>query len=467
MTDMPVAAKRYAYAVIIVGGVVLALSLLKWSPSSWISFGVYFTLSIIASMVKFTPPGINGTYSVSFLLTLAGIAEFTLPETLIATCAGALIQSLWKVKQRPSTVQVLFSMANLTISTSLCFVIAHSVLVDGLQAYRPAVLALVAAIHFAMSTVLVSGVLALLRGQPLHEVYREWYFWSFPYYLIGAAVVGLLPLSGKVPAPEGWLILMPLLYLVHFYYRLGSDPAPVAASDEPTVGGKLPPVASVYIDAVITCGAMIMIYAGAHWESANLSRFLGYLAMALLAGMYKVRLPRLTSTISVSFVLILVAIAELSYAEAVAISAAVALVQTLWKARRSPKPVRIAFNCASLVVSTSAAYWVCHAVIGPEGWVALPTFLVIATALLFAANSTMVAAVVCLAEGKPMRMIWQQCYFWSFPYYLVGAAASGLMIGTARSAGWPFSFLVLPILTMIYVSYRLHARPKAVAAAHA
>jgi hypothetical protein len=116
------------------------------------------------------------------------------------------------------------------------------------------------------------------------------------------------------------------------------------------------------------------------------------------------------------------------------------------------------------VVSTSAAYWVCRAVIGPDWWVALPAFLVVATVLLFAGNSTMMAAVVCLAEGKPMRTIWQQCYFWSFPYYLVGAAASGVMIGTARSAGWPFSFLVLPILTMIYVSYRLHARPKAVAA---
>src|ERR1700730_1420742 len=184
MTTMPVAARRYAYTVIAVGGVILVLSLRNWSPNSWISFGVYLTLSIIASMVKFTPPVINGTYSVSFLLTLAGIAEFTLPETLIATCAGALIQCLWKVKQRSSAIQVLFSMANLTISTSLCFVIAHSVLVDGLQAYRPAVLALVAAIHFATSTILVSGVLSLLRVQPLHEVYREWDFLFFSFFFI-------------------------------------------------------------------------------------------------------------------------------------------------------------------------------------------------------------------------------------------------------------------------------------------
>ena len=231
MSDMPVAAKRYAYAVITVGGLILALSLLlKWSPNSWISFGVYFTLSIIASMVKFTPPGINGTYSVSFLLTLAGIAEFTLPETLIATCAGALIQSLWKVKQRPSAIQVLFSMANLTISTSLCFVIAHSVLVDGLQAYRPAVLALVAAIHFAMSTVLVSGVLALLRGQPLIGAAVVGLLpLSFPYYLVGAAASGLMIGTAR---SAGWpfsFLVLPILTMIYVSYRLHARPKAVAA----------------------------------------------------------------------------------------------------------------------------------------------------------------------------------------------------------------------------------------------
>ena len=192
----------------------------------------------------------------------------------------------------------------------------------------------------------------------------------------------------------------------------------------------------------------------------------GYLVMALLAGTCKVRLPRLTSTISVSFVIILVAIAELGYAEAIWLSASVAVVQTLWRARRQPKPIRIAFNTANLVLSTSAAFFVCRTVLdlAPSGL--LPVLLMLATALLYASNSAMVAAVLCLAEDKPMRDIWQQCYFWSFPYYLVGAAVSGLMVATVRSAGWPFSFLVLPILTMIYISYRLQtsARPEATCA---
>ena len=74
---MPVAAKRYAYGVIAIGVVVLALSLRNWSSPHLTSFIIYFIFSIAASMVKFTPPGIDGTYSLSFLFTLIGIAEFT------------------------------------------------------------------------------------------------------------------------------------------------------------------------------------------------------------------------------------------------------------------------------------------------------------------------------------------------------------------------------------------------------
>jgi len=34
---------------------------------------------------------------------------------------------------------------------------------------------------------------------------------------------------------------------------------------------------------------------------------------------------------------------------------------------------------------------------------------------------TSVAAVISLTERRSLRKIWSECYFWSFPYYLVGA----------------------------------------------
>ncbi|MGC2060062.1 MAG: HD domain-containing phosphohydrolase, partial [Candidatus Sulfotelmatobacter sp.] len=58
--------------------------------------------------------------------------------------------------------------------------------------------------------------------------------------------------------------------------------------------------------------------------------------------------------------------------------------------------------------------------------------------------------------GKSSRKVWSECYFWSFPYYLVGAAAVGLVGIVNRQAGWETSLLVLPVIYWVYRSYRLY-----------
>src|SRR5260370_16529257 len=88
---MSLAAKVYAYSVIGIGGVILVASLPNGLADQPVSFLIYFTLSVVASMLKFRLPGIEGTYSVSFLFTLIGIPEFTLPYTLVATCVCPVI----------------------------------------------------------------------------------------------------------------------------------------------------------------------------------------------------------------------------------------------------------------------------------------------------------------------------------------------------------------------------------------
>ena len=47
----------------------------------------------MASTLKMRLPGIAGTYSVSFIFILLGIVYFTLPETIVIGCAGALVQT--------------------------------------------------------------------------------------------------------------------------------------------------------------------------------------------------------------------------------------------------------------------------------------------------------------------------------------------------------------------------------------
>jgi hypothetical protein len=449
---MPTSAKHYAYGVILAAGIIVVMTLWQWRPPLTPHFPIYCALAIVSSMLKFRLPGITGTYSPGFLCTLVGIVGFTLPETLAASCAGALVQSLWKAKHRPTIIQVLFNMASLVLSISLCFLIARVAIGYGLDAYRPAVLALLAAVHFFTNTMLVSGVLSLLHGRPLPQVCQEWYRWSFPYYLIGAAIVGLLPVAGHVTTPEQCLIVLPLLYLVHFFATIPTHTHRVMSDHHTTLGLG----ARVYLYAVISIAMLLLASGVLHWHPHNPARFWGYLALAVLAAALKVRLPGLASTLSLSFVVFLVAIVQLTYAETIVIAATATIVQTRWKAQQRPRPVQVAFNAACMVLSVSAPYLACRILLAPMLATSLSAPLFIATTLLYGTNTLLIAGILCLAERRPLRGLWQECYWWSFPYYVVGASAAALMITAAESVVWELSIAVFPLLTLLYITYRVH-----------
>jgi len=153
---------------------------------------------------------------------------------------------------------------------------------------------------------------------------------------------------------------------------------------------------------------------------------------------------------------LLVTIAEMSFPEAVLTSVLVMLVQCLWKPQQRPRLVQVVFNSACLALSTAGAYmvgrwalepWLSHSLVGT---------LAVATLVLYGSNTAMVAVVLALVERKPLGAMWQYCYFWTCPYYLVGAAAAGLIMSACRTAGWPNSLLALPLMALVYVSYRVH-----------
>ena len=80
----------------------------------------------------------------------------------------------------------------------------------------------------------------------------------------------------------------------------------------------------------------------------------------------------------------------------------------------------------------------------------------VAALVFFFANTLPISVVIAMTEGKSSRKVWSECYFWSFPYYLVGAAAVGLVGVVNRTAGWETSLLVLPLIYWVYRSYRLY-----------
>jgi len=81
-------------------------------------------------------------------------------------------------------------------------------------------LAVAACLMFVLNTGLVSLVLSLMQKKPLQKLWTHCYLWTFPYYLVGAALAAVVSISSRFVGWKPSLMVLPLMYLVYSYYRL-------------------------------------------------------------------------------------------------------------------------------------------------------------------------------------------------------------------------------------------------------
>jgi diguanylate cyclase (GGDEF)-like protein/putative nucleotidyltransferase with HDIG domain len=212
----------------------------------------------------------------------------------------------------------------------------------------------------------------------------------------------------------------------------------------------------LFVGITVSLGMVVLCSALWHWQSADLTRFICYLAVAILASSLKVQLPGIDGTMSVNFLFILLGVMELSLPETLVIGCTATLVQSVWQARNRLDPVKVLFNVFGMMANASALCYVSYHWLDARVGSNKPILLMMAALVFFLANTLPVSVVIALTENKSSRKVWSECYFWSFPYYLVGAAAVGLVGIINWRAGWQTSLLVLPVIYWVYRSYRLY-----------
>ena len=212
----------------------------------------------------------------------------------------------------------------------------------------------------------------------------------------------------------------------------------------------------VFVGITALSGTAVLAYSLLHWQSADLTRFFCYLIVAIVASRLKVQLPGIDGTMSVNFLFILMGVMELGLPETLLIGCTATFAQSLWPPRKALDPVKVLFNVAGMMSNATALTYLSYHWLANRAGGNKPILLMVAALVFFLANTLPISAVIALTEGKSARKVWAECYFWSFPYYLVGAAAVGLVGVVNRQAGWATSLLVLPLIYWVYRSYRLY-----------
>jgi putative nucleotidyltransferase with HDIG domain len=214
--------------------------------------------------------------------------------------------------------------------------------------------------------------------------------------------------------------------------------------------------ARVYITTMGVAASACLFLSMLHWQSTNPTKFVCYLAAALLASSMKVSLPGIEGTMSMNFLLTLLCILELGLPETLLIGLMKTLAQFYWRPARKLKLVQLLFNLSQVTVCNAAAYGayklfsvrVFH---GP-----VPLALLAAAITHFACNTAAMSIIIGLTEDKPVEKVWTDTYRWTFPYYMVGAAIAGFMSFLNTHVGWQASLLVLAPVYLLYRSYCLY-----------
>ena len=219
---------------------------------------------------------------------------------------------------------------------------------------------------------------------------------------------------------------------------------------------SMPIRARVFVFITASSGAALFGTACLHWHSDDLLKFGCYLLIAILASTMKVKLPGMDSTMSVTFLFVLLGIMELSLVETLVIGCTSALVQSLWKNKNRPEAVKVIFNIFSLMSNSVCVTWFVFHYLAGFLRNSTPLLLIVAACAYFLSNSVPLSIVIALAEGRPLRGIWSETYFWTLPYNLAGAAVVGLIHFSNRYVGWETSLLIVPVMFVIYRSFQLY-----------
>jgi PAS domain S-box-containing protein len=209
-------AKAYVGAVIGLGALALAYGLYGWVPRNLWEFAGYLALAIPASCLKVTLPGVTGTMSVLFVFLLAGTVDLDLGETLLMGALCVVAQCLWHARLRPRLIQVLFNVAVMVIALTVTYYIFWSFP----SVASPVRLAVAASVYFFSNTFPIAVVIALTEDKPLGIVWKNCYLWCFPYYLVGAAIVGALSFGNHGIDWKAAILVVPVVYVIYRSYQL-------------------------------------------------------------------------------------------------------------------------------------------------------------------------------------------------------------------------------------------------------
>jgi diguanylate cyclase (GGDEF)-like protein/PAS domain S-box-containing protein len=218
-----------------------------------------------------------------------------------------------------------------------------------------------------------------------------------------------------------------------------------------------------YFRLLIAAGGAALAHALWRLPAAQLDfHFLLLCTLSLSVGSrITVKIPRLSSHVSVSDTFVLLAVLLCGGEAAVLLAALDGFGSTL---RLSRRPQTFMANMAVTALSTSVTVCVLWLCFGPVEGLAAGGAPVFVTAVCvmgvtqYAVNSGLVAAGMSLKTGQGLWETWRRYYLWTSITYFVGATAAGIIVKLVGAVGFTAFVVATPMIAIVYLTYQTYLK---------
>src|SRR5215470_2290204 len=228
-----------------------------------------------------------------------------------------------------------------------------------------------------------------------------------------------------------------------------------------------------FLWVVVLSACVAFVYSGLQIDFRHFdAHFAVLVAMAfLLTSRITIPIPRFSSQISVSDTFVFLVLLLYGGPAAVVVGAFEAFLSSL---RFSRRLVIVAFNfgsaAISILITSSVMYLVFGNVVSLRTNPLTATFIAaICTMALthYVSNSGIVAVGGALRSNTPIWQTWRKHYLWTSMTYFAGACAAGVIAGLVYFIGVYAFVITLPIIAIIFLTYRTYLKNVETSAAQA
>src|ERR1700736_1720147 len=195
----------------------LASAVANWYWPEPKLFLLYLSLAVICSFVQIRGASGGMSFSANLPVILISILRLSVPEALVVGCVAAIAQGFWNKSTRRRLSQVALSACIMAAVIATANFAYQSIIP---QTVRSATVRLFAAsiALFVANTFPAAIAMRLNKGKRLGQIWKESYFWLFPYYLVAAAIANVLNAASGGISLDTALLVLPVIYVAWRYY---------------------------------------------------------------------------------------------------------------------------------------------------------------------------------------------------------------------------------------------------------